>query len=1221
MLIKNIKKLLYLFFLIYSANILSGTHTVTNTSNSGVGSLRQAILDANGDPTTPRNIVFAILGPGPYIITPAAPELELPHLMVDQIIIDGSTQPGWTSGNPVIVIDGTNAGFGFDGLTIESSDNCVINDLVINNGFNSGITITGGSNNNAVYGCFLGTNQAGTASSPNSLGITISAENPDVNNNNIVGAPDLGRARGNLLSGNAGFFGAGMIVTGNINGTVIQNNKVGTDITGTVAVPNVQAGIALASIPSSATVLISGTQIGGLGDEEGNIISGNGPAAEGAAPGIAMVFQNIENTTIQGNKIGVDITGDNALPNQLGIIYFTDIATTLEGTIIENNIISENLFGGIGFDINTNNSIIRGNLIGTDSTGMLGRGNGGTGVSISGVGNMIESNVISDNDGSGISLQAGTSGTEIKGNFIGTNLGGTALLGNGNNGIDSQGASGFPSENNTIGGIGAERNIISGNNSSGILLNLDCNQNFIRGNIIGSDVTGTLDFGNGNNGIQIQGADGRPSNGNIIGGNAAGQGNLISANGNDGIQLNTNVNGTIIIGNRIGTNLAGDAALGNTGPGIQILGNIFPCNNSIIQNNLVSANGNTGIYLNTDVSDSIIQGNLIGTDITGTQPLGNVFIGIQISSDSDNTTIGGSGDGEGNIISANGSHGIQLQNDINDTVIHGNFIGTDITGDIDLGNNNHGIDISDAGTTNNLVGGLNDGEENIIKFNGQNGVFVNNDAELNPILRNPIYANTNNGIELNANGNNEQEAPTVNSAVFCPSNNTLTVAIIAPSAPLASTFRIEIFINSVDRNPITEGELFIGAVNADTNETVTVSFVVAPSAVGQYVSATATNFNNPDGPDGLGDTSEFSLNEEITESTLNITLAADPEDICQGGSSDLTATFSGGTAPYRLTSSDGLVQPGATSPVVREVTPATTTTYFIIVTDDTGCSATSNSVTVTVPFAELEASSTEICIGESVTLTATFGEVPPFTLTWSDGLVQAGVTSPIIREVSPTVDTDYFYTLTDGAGCITQSNIVSIEVNPLPTVTLDVPDPAVICSGTSSTLTANITGTPPFNLFWSDGFVQIGEDSNIVEREVAPGSTTTYSVIVTDVNGCQSAESNEVTVIVNPSPQVVITANPERIVLDESATLTATISSGTAPFTIEWSTGDIETGPGPEFELVVTPEETTTYSAIVTDANGCQSQSNEIVVTVGPRCDVAVSSPLTCAIIDKYCSV
>ena len=311
---------LTIFLFIWGYTYLMGaTHTVNNTNDSGPGSLRQAILNANSDLTSPRIINFAIAS-GIQVITPLT---ELPPLTASNVTIDGTTQPGWIAGHPVIVLSGSVSNFNFDGIVIDDTSNCTVQDIVINNGFLRGIMITNNTQDTHIYDCFIGTDQIGTHTSTNSVGIMVSAFGSNQNTNTAIGAP----THGNIISGNKY---AGIFLTGNINNPTIQSNKIGTDITGQIALPNTKVGIAIGTLPINTDVACDDTQIGGSTLSEGNIISGNGV-------GILTGFQPITDLTITNNILGYNITGTQPIPNGKNIISIESIAA-LTGLLLHNNI-------------------------------------------------------------------------------------------------------------------------------------------------------------------------------------------------------------------------------------------------------------------------------------------------------------------------------------------------------------------------------------------------------------------------------------------------------------------------------------------------------------------------------------------------------------------------------------------------------------------------------------------------------------------------------------------------------------------------------------------------------------------------------------------------------------------------------------------------------------------------------------------------------------------
>jgi hypothetical protein len=211
--------------------------------------------------------------------------------------------------------------------------------------------------------------------------------------------------------------------------------------------------------------------------------------------------------------------------------------------------------------------------------------------------------------------------------------------------------------------------------------------NVIEGNRIGTDVLGLQGRANVEGVVIVGSPDNR------IGGTTDGARNLISGNTDvsqqipeSGIRIEgEGASGNVIEGNRIGSTAAGTSALRNQ-IGIRLLAGASATRvggTAAGAGNLIVANG-TGIALGPDAADTVIEGNLIGVAPNGTGALGNVSEGIQVTG-AKRTRIGGATAGARNVISGNGN-GVELDNLSEDTVIEGNYIGTDATGTLDLGN-------------------------------------------------------------------------------------------------------------------------------------------------------------------------------------------------------------------------------------------------------------------------------------------------------------------------------------------------------------------------------------------------------------------------------------------------------------------------------------------------------------------------------------------------------
>jgi hypothetical protein len=462
---------------------------------------------------------------------------------------------------------------------------------------------------------------------------------------------------------------------------------------------------------------------------------------------------------------------------------------------------------------------------------------------------------VNDFPGNGISVQG--TGSLIAGNFIGTDVFGASARPNSGQGISVAGPS------NTIGGLApTDRNVISGNLGDGIRFNLPGGENnLVQGNYIGTDRTGLVAIGN-LNGILVNEASG-----NIIGGSTASPGtppgNLISGNHSAGIQTLVFSGGdraqTVIIGNLIGTNAAGTSALGNQGDGVLVSGgrsNVIGGPSSG-DRNVISGNSN-GIHITNfglaASSDTVVEGNSIGTDILGTSSVGNISSGVLLDTTFHNV-IGGTQPGQGNLISGNGGSGVTLalggatgsQNRI-----VGNRIGTDASGSLPLANGGAGVRVS---SNDNAVG--EPGAGNIIAFNTGPGVVFTGLGDA--IRGNAIFSNAGLGIDAGSGvAPNDscdldflQNFPVLTSAT---GGGFRTRVLGSLNSHPFETFVVDFYANSgCDPSGYGEGQRFLGSTLVATDGNCDSSFDVSlPGQTdrGEVVTATAT--------DQFNATSEFS---------------------------------------------------------------------------------------------------------------------------------------------------------------------------------------------------------------------------------------------------------------------------------------------------------------------------------------------------------------------------
>jgi hypothetical protein len=339
----------------------------------------------------------------------------------------------------------------------------------------------------------------------------------------------------------------------------------------------------------------------------------------------------------------------------------------------------------------------------------------------------------------------------------------------------------------------------------------------------------------------------------------------IATHDGDGITLDTN-GGNVIESNFLGTDVTGTVDLGNDNGGVHML---FAPNNTIggttaAARNVISGNG-SGIIPNNGANGTVVQGNFIGTDVTGTADLGNVSFGVEATNTASNNTIGGTTAGARSVISGNEGGVFTLGGTGN--LVQGNLIGTQMDGTSPLGNE-FGVFI--RGGSNNTIGGTATGAGNIIAFStgpgaGGAGVSVGftRSSTGHAIQANSIFSNAGLGIDLGPDGvtpndskdhdggpNTLQNFPVLTSATT-GSSTTIQGTL---NSTRNTTFTLEFFSNTAcDPSGFGEGETFLGSTMVTTNGSGDASFTVTFSATvpdGHCITATAT--------DPVGNTSEFS---------------------------------------------------------------------------------------------------------------------------------------------------------------------------------------------------------------------------------------------------------------------------------------------------------------------------------------------------------------------------
>ena len=457
---------LLVVFLLSALFSFSAVFTVTNTNDTGPGSLRQAILDANANPGAD-DIVFNLAGP--FVITPGTGGLP----SIDEAVtINGYTQPGSSMGSMLtrvilIELNGASAGAGANGLTL-NADNIVIAGLSIYGFGQSGINVLNGVDGLFIWGNFIGSNATGLVDLGNgNHGINLGDLGPGGSDAVVVGTNSDGTNdtnEGNLLSGNGQDGLIGWALTNSvISGNFIGSNRLGLGTT----MGNGRNGILL-------TVFSTDNRIGTDGDGVNDIQEANGIILN-VGRGVYLAA-GANTNVVAGNIIGLNTTGAAAgnLTHGLEILNSSNnrigVDVTHTNFTMEANVISSNAGNGVlitaqpffGLDFNTANNVLAGNFIGTTPTNVA-RGNANSGLVLNAttplftVNNVIGSNNdgVSDNaEGNVIAYNAiigigTTNAAEINGNKFSRN----STHSNTNLGIDLQG-NGVTANDNGDGDIG-----------------------------------------------------------------------------------------------------------------------------------------------------------------------------------------------------------------------------------------------------------------------------------------------------------------------------------------------------------------------------------------------------------------------------------------------------------------------------------------------------------------------------------------------------------------------------------------------------------------------------------------------------------------------------------------------------------------------------------------------------------------------------------------------
>ena len=567
--------------------------------------------------------------------------------------------------------------------------------------------------------------------------------------------------------------------------------------------------------------------------------------------------------------------------------------------------------------------------------------------------------------------------------------------------------------------------------------------------------------------------------------------------------------------------------------------------------NVISGNGYEGLSIHGH--NGTVQANIIGLEPDGTTPEPNEYYGLSFEQQASYNLIGGTTPGERNIISANEYDGIGFGGNCNGggdyNVIIGNYIGTDITGTLNRGNNYHGISIQEP-SQYNIIGGSTPDSANLIAYNSYGAIDVegvwtgicgSNNAEFNSIGINIMTCNDGPGINLSTNffsgltGNQGYAAPTVTSATPTQVTGTANPGDI-------------IHIYNDDACPACQGEVYIGSAVADGLG----NWVFNGSGISLTTSVIAT----ATGPNG--NTSEFSTCTTPPPPPCTTLALTGPAELCPGETAVLSTNVPVSQGSF-------LWSTGATTATVTVTGPGT---YDVEVTQP-GCpppDQVQNDTIVIAPAPSLNVSAgpdTTLCQGTAYQLDATTPNAA--TYTWTN--LNTGNVVASTATYTPTTTADYAVEVTASGFC-SDTDSVSVTLNPQPVIS----GPAALCGTDMATYSASTAGT------WSivssvgstvdpAGFVQFGNNNSAVVSD---------SIFFNTAAGC----SDTFVVTLNPTPE--ITGPTDGCGLG-STTLS---SSFTGTWSLVSSIGSTIDGTG-NVVFGNNPGSAVTDSAFVTTAFGC----------------------------------
>ena len=883
-------------------------------------------------------------------------------------------------------------------------------------------------------------------------------------------------------------------------------------------------------------------------------------------PAITAANVTIDATTQPGYSGAPLVTLDGSNnPNPSAGLQLSGGSDTVKGLSIVT-------FQGSAIVIDTaGNDVVAANYLGLHTDGTTPGQNAGSGVMVTTANNTIggsnaaSRNVISGNFGSGVVLKGATAtGNAVRGNYIGLNAAGTSNVANITDGIQIL----LGASNNIIGGTtAADRNVISGNNASGIYVTgtagAVCSDNLISANFIGTDAAGTASIGN-STGIYL----GTFVSANTIGGTAAGTGNTIVSN-TTGISFDGPGDANALLGNSITGNSGMTIDLGNNGPTANDAGDADTGPNEY-QNtptfvDASMAGSTLTAHVNVDsasvANTAGIRVELFKSDASGVHALsllasqcfaGNALNGVTMTVNSAPVVIGDK------LVATATSYTDAACTTVADGTSEDSNAATITTC------TPPSATITPGGPTTFCTGGS-------VTLTASAGASYQWRNFATPIIgaNGQQYVATTAGsytvTVTNAAGCSATSASTsvtVNSAVnvtisaggpttFC-SGGAVTLTA-NPSGGSGSFASYQWLLNG---SPI-------GAANATTYNA---------TATGNY-SVTVTDTNGCTGT---------SAPQSVSVTTPPSAAINAPASVCANSSAGANIVSPVGGATYTWTVTNGSVTFGqGTSSIVFAAGTASPVSISVVASLG-GCTSNGSASVAVGAFTPTITGSNSFCPGGNTTLTASAANSYQWSL---NGSPIGGATA---QTYVATAAGNYTVTESNASGCNGTSAPFTVSQAPLTPPTVTPGGPTTFCSGGSVTLTSSAAATYQWLINGSPIGGSTAQSINVT-------STGSYSVTIT--SGSCSATSSATAVTVNPTPAVSITG-PTAVCAGGSATLDA----GAGFATYAWSTGATTQ------TITVSPASTTTYSVTVTN-NGCSASASKTVTISSGATTATILAP------------